>query len=308
MKTSVLKAALLFCIAGAMCSCGFEEFPENILSKSGIPVELQKDFYQRFGYDSEVTYASCDGNRSDIDFIDPAGHNGKIIYQDGAWQMTTRAYTRNQFLDLPDPVRETFLKMSDGLEGPIARFKDRDGIMEFSRRGIEDTYYVIQFYTELGPNHLGTHAAVIDEDGNLIEHILHDYNSLAWTVGFDPLLAFIRDRYQGCDVRALVCDGSTDVFFISHDGIRKRVEFREAYQPYQSPDDWAGTSWLIERSAVPEYVWDEFKDRCEADMCWGYYEPTEFYYKETPQENLFGLSGPVSETTTVTSWFADRSL
>lgn len=291
-----------------MCSCGSEDFPETILTKANVPDEFQKDFYQRCGSDSEVTYADYDGNCVNIEFVDPAGHSGRVIYQDGEWQMTAREYARDQFLDLLDLVLATFNKMSNGLEAPIAFFGKREGIMEFSRRGIEDTYYQFTFYTDLGPNHVGTHSAVIDENGNLIDHVKSDYNSLARTVGFDDLLGFIRERYQGCDVRALVNDGGPDVFFIFHDGVQKRVEFKNAYQPYQSADDWDGTSWLIDRSAVPEYVWDEFKARCEKDVRDGYYEPTQFYYKETPQMNLFGLSGPVSETTTVTNWFAERSL
>lgn len=291
-----------------MCSCGSEDFPETILTKANVPDEFQKDFYQRCGSDSEVTYADYDGNSVNIEFVDPAGHSGRVIYRDGEWQITSRTYSREQLSDLPEPVLAAFNKMSKNLEAPIARFLNREGILEVSRRGFEDTYYVFQFDTELGPKHFGEHAAVIDGDGNLIEHVKSHYNTLSWTVGYDALLAFIRDRYQGCNVRALVNDGGTDLFFIFHEGVQKRVEFRGAYQPYQSADDWCATSWLIERSAVPEYVWDEFKVHCEKDEWPGYYEPTQFYYKETPQENLYGLCGPVSETSIVTCWVAERSL
>lgn len=307
MKTFLLKAALLLSVTGAMCACGFEEFPENILSKSNVPVAFQKDFYQRFGYDTEVTYAYFDENENEIriEFEDAAGLNGRATYQNGEWQLTSRVYSPEQFEQLPAPVRQAFASLD--LEAPVGYFEEHGGIVEISRRGIGNTYYEFRFNTELGPRHYGAHAVVIDEDGNVLMHNNRGLNTGEWTVGLDVFLAFIRDRYQGCDIRAYVNEGY-DVYYIYHEGLLKRVEFSNNAVHYQSTEDWRETSWLIDRSCVPDYVWDEFKDSCEKDRWDGSYEPTEFYYKETPRNNQFGLGGPVSETSTVIRWFVDRAL
>lgn len=288
-----------------VCSCERASFPESLLTRAGVPTEVQRDFFERSGSDIRITDAGyipsssgisySSGERAYVHFVDRTGLSCKSEYLNGRWQLTLREYDCDEpTRHLPRPVANAFRLLD---YEPYLPFRESDRVVEYTRQGFDH------------PDHYAQHYLLIDEQGSVLEDANSYFNCMDNSVNYGEALSFIAARYPGCDVRGLANDSGYDTFYIFHEGRLKRVRFENHFQ-VQYPtaaEGWKETVWRLDGpQEVPDYVWAEFQMRNEKTAENNRYQATDYFYLETLRDCYFGLGGPASSTILTISWYTDR--
>lgn len=245
-------------------SCTKQAMPEqDIFTRCGVDSALKSDFLSRAGKGVRVTgITGIAAEDVEFRYKDEEGNAHKTRYYHRLWQYDME-YIPLEELDarLPLAVKRAFYRLD--FENEIGLFPDRgEHFCRVSRRGIREPYYEFSFHEYLSGRSVRGSFALISEQGEILEESHLDFNSSDWFYDFDDALAFISSRYPGGQVLAYANEVGDGVFYLRHEGICKKVYFRNNYKQF---DDifyaWRETVYpLPEWMSVPETVLDKVRD------------------------------------------------
>ena len=261
-KVAVVSLAVL-----GLISCEKARVPErDVFARYGVDEVVKSDFLYRAGSGIRITDIF---NGTDADgtlvfcYDDERGRAHKTLYCNGVWQYEMEFIPKDE-LDstLPLAVKKAFYSLD--FEHEIGLDPDwGERFCLVSRRGILAPYYEFSFHEMLSERHALANYALISEGGEVLEDSHSAFNQSDWFYDFDDALEFISFRYRGSTVLAYANETGDGVFYLQHEGIRKKVYFRNNYKQFDNINfAWRETVYpLPDGMAVPQGVLEKVGDR-----------------------------------------------
>ena len=262
------KVAVVSLAVFGLVSCEKARVPEqDVFARYGVDEVIKSDFLYRAGSGIRITdisgYVDADGiGTLEFCYDDERGRAHKTLYCNSIWQYDME-FIPMDALDstLPLAVKKAFYGLD--FEHEIGLYPDwGERFCLMTRRGIPEPYYEFCFHEILSERHVLSNFALISEGGEVLEDSHLGFNQSDWFYDFDDALGFISGRYPGSTVLAYANETGNGVFYLRHEGIRKKVYFRNNYKQYGVIEfAWRETVYpLPEGMTVPQSVLEKVGD------------------------------------------------